>query len=157
MGVVLDDGSIGVPRHGSQALDVAADTGIVDRHDSLDPLVQYRCHALWVEAERLGLDVGEADPSPGAGKGKGRRYEGEGRDDHDVIRSQVKEKGGHLQGVGARRREKDVGRSQLVLQQVDDLCAERPPGRDVSVFHGREHEVQLVTLDGGPVKRDPSA
>ena len=90
--VVLDEVDVAVGDRRLDAVDVAADAGVVDRHDGADGVVRSSvARGARVEAERLALDVAEERAGALAREGERGRDERERRHDDGVAGPEVEQ------------------------------------------------------------------
>ena len=105
---VLDDEEVVRAASSRRRVHLAADAGVVNRHDRLGPRRDRGFDQLLVEAERVGPNVDEHGAAAAPDDGVRRRDERERRHDHLVARSDVGERERHLERRRARVGEERV-------------------------------------------------
>ena len=156
---VLDHTEAVLSRQFVNLVDPARHARVVDRHDRLRALADERADRVGVEAERLLLDVAQADARACRRDRLVACDIREGGDDDLVARAEPREGAGAVEGRGATREGEEVAvvrreaevRRQLLLEPVGEAAdgepapVERALGRVVDLGA----DVRLENLDRG--------
>ena len=154
MRVVLDDRCAGAVSNLLDRVHLAADAGVVDRHDDPGPPADDLGQPSLIEVQGVLADVGEDRPGTAQSEGVGGRDEGEGGHHDLVARLHVKEQSCKFQGIGAGGRQQDLGHAQEPGQGGLGALGEAAVAGDVAGIESLRHVLALPAFEAGPVEVD---
>ena len=149
---VLDDHQAVLPRRRAQRVEVRRLSGVVDRHDRARSRSDPAGGVLRIEAERLGVHVGEDRPPAGQLHHVRRRRPRQRRNDHLLAGFQVQERDGQVQSARGRV----DGDGVLDVQALPEHRLEPRhlrPGRDPAGAERLDHLRHFFILDRRAAKR----
>ncbi len=155
VGVVLDDGDPALARDAQDRVHLATHSRVVDDHDRLRARRQQFLEPRLVEIEGVRAHVREHRSGSAQHERVHRRHEREGRHDDLVAGLDAQQQRGHLQRVGAGRRQHRLRRAGLAFEDRMATACEVAVAGQVLRAERVGHVLVLGTGEARPVEGHP--